>query len=151
MHARGEGSKKRKAKTRAAPTAQADAPRLIERDGKILIHIPMAFARRGGRKEIILPPACRPDGDRAYPSINQALAIAVALGHRWLGLLMEGRFGSVGELAEHVGIDPSQLRRHLSLTCLSPRLLGAILAGKEPNGMSLEGLRELPMHWEKQG
>lgn len=108
------------------------------------IHIPMAFKKKSGRKEIILPEGYRegtakPDEN---PAVQKPLAIAVALGHRWLDLLMEEKFLSVQDLADEIGIDPSLLRRHLNLTCLPPRLILAILDGKEPEGISLEGMKE---------
>jgi len=127
-------------------------PTVKEREGKIIIHIPMTFKKRGGRKEIVLPPGCLPNDDLDGPSINKPLAVAVALGCRWLDLLMEGKIkiGSASELAETVNVDPSHLRRHLNLACLSPKLTKAIFDGKEPSGMSLEKLREVQDRWEEQ-
>lgn len=118
--------------------------------GRLVIHIPMNFKKRGGRKEIILPPGCKLNDGEDGPSINKPLAVAVALGHRWLGLLMEGSVHSVSEIAEIVGMHPSNVRRFLTLTCLSPRIVKSILNGQEPDGLSLEGLREVPMRWEEQ-
>jgi len=117
-----------------------------DKQGRMVIHIPMTFKKRGGRKEMILPPGCRLDDHQDGPSINKPLAIAVALGHRWLDLLTEGKFQSVQELAEAVDIDPSLLRRHLSLTCLPPKVVLEILDGREPDGLSLAKLSE--RHWE---
>ena len=134
----------RKGEGGSSPTMRRD-PR-----GRLIVHIPMSFKKRGGRKEIVLPPGHSLDDDQAGPSINKPLAIAVALGHRWLDLLAEDQFHSVGELADVVGMDPSQLRRHLSLACLSPRLVRAILDGKEPNGMSVEKLKEISIRWDEQ-
>lgn len=136
-------------RTQAKPTTLAQ-PTVTERDGKIIIHIPMTFKRRGGRKEIILPPGCRLNSDQDGPSINKPLAVAVALGHRWLDLLMKGKVQSASEIAEIVGYHPSNVRRFLTLTCLSPRIVKSILNGQEPDGMSLEGLRELAALWEEQ-
>ena len=131
--------------------ANSDPQPTMRRDkrGRLVIHIPMTFKKRGGRKEMILPPGCKLDDHQNGPSINKPLAIAVALGHRWLDLLIEGRFGSVQELAEAVGTDPSQLRRHLNLTCLQPKLVKAIMDGNEPDGMSVEKLKDVPVRWEK--
>lgn len=150
MEARNESRNERKTTEKPTPHAGPEQPTVFERDGKIIIHIPMAFKRRGGRKEIILPTGCKLNDDGNEPSINRSLATAVALGHRWLGLLMEGKVGSASELAEIVGMDPSHLRRHLNLACLSPKLVRAILDGNEPDGMSLEKLREVPDRWEEQ-
>ena len=122
--------------------------------GRLILHVPMSFKKRVGRKEIVLPPGCGAEDESeadSAPSINQPLALAVALGHRWMDLLRKGRFRSVAALSDVVGMDPSQIRRHLSLACLSPKLVRAILDGNEPNGMSLEKLKEIPVRWDEQG
>ncbi len=121
-----------------------------DKKDRLIIHIPMTFKKRGGRKEIVLPHGYNPEDHQAAPSINKPLALAISLGHRWLDLLVDGQFGSVGELAEELSIDPSQLRRHLRLTCLSPGLVRGILHGKEPSGMSVEGLKDMAGWWEGQ-
>jgi len=79
--------------------------------------------------------------------------MAVARAHRWLRLLEEGRFNSVSELAEAVNLDPSLVRRNLNLTLLRPDLVRRILAGDEPDGLSLRGLLKdgVPLRWEEQG
>lgn len=134
------------AKTPKTGVALSQAPSIRLVGSHLCIHIPMRLKRKSGRKEIILPEGYRELTATADPQDNPAvqmpLAIAVALGHRWLDLLMEGKFLSVNDLAEEIGIDPSLLRRHLNLTCLPPRLILAILDGKEPEGMSLEGVKE---------
>ena len=130
------------------PSPQAPSIHLV--GSHLRIHIPMTFKKKSGRKVIILPEGYREVTATADPqenprdnlSIQKPLAIAVALGHRWLGLLMEGKFLSVNDLAETIPIDPSLLRRHLNLTCLPPRLILAILDGKEPEGMSLAGMKD---------
>ena len=71
------------------------------------------------------------------------MGVAVARAHRWLALLEEGRFGSVGELAEAVGMDPSLVRRHLGLTALRPELTRQILNADEPDGLSLDEIESL--------
>ena len=141
----------RRAKSRNQQNEQFPRPemRRDERD-RLIIHIPVALKKRVGRKEIVLPPGHRLEDHRGEPSINKPLAIAIALGHRWLDLLAEGQYSSVGELAEAVGMDPSQLRRHMSLTCISPRLVRAVMAGKEPSGASVEKWKEAPASWAEQ-
>ena len=122
--------------------------------GRLILHVPMSFKKRVGRKEIVLPPGCGAEDEPATessPCINQPLALAVVLGYRWMDLLRKGRFRSVAALSDIVGMDPSQIRRHLCLACLSPRLVRAILDGNEPNGMSLEKLKEIPVGWDEQG
>jgi len=135
--------------TRHIPNTQTEPTMRRDKHGRLVIHVPMIFKKHGGRKEIILPPGCNLDDDNDGPSIKKPIAIAVALGHRWLDLLTEGEFQSIGELAEAVNMDPSQLRRHLSLTLMSPRMVKSVMNGNEPDGMSVEGMaREMPVLWE---
>jgi len=94
------------------------------------IRIPIRIRRNAGKKKIILPRGYT-DNTQDNPEMNKSLAIAVALGHRWLKLLMDGRFNSVGELAEEIGVDASQLRRYLNLTNIKPEEVMAIMEGEE--------------------
>jgi hypothetical protein len=107
----------------------------------------MRFKRRSGRKEIVLP-----NGDVKQSSpVQESLVVAVARAHRWLALIEEGHFRSVGDLAEAVGMDASLVRRHLGLTSLHPDLIRQILYGDEPDGLSLrELLLGVPTRWEEQ-
>ena len=124
------------------------APTVTAEDGRITIRIPMKFKRRSGRKEIVLPNG---EGKEAS-AVQESLVTAVARAHRWLALLEDGRFGSVSELAEAVGLDPSLVRRHLNLTLLRPALVCQILAGDEPDGLSLRVLLQgVAVRWEEQG
>jgi site-specific DNA recombinase len=123
------------------------APTVTTEDGRITIQIPMKFKRRSGRKEIVLPNG---EGKEAS-AVQESLVTAVARAHRWLALLEDGRFGSVSELAEAVGLDPSLLRRHLNLTLLRPDLVRQILDGNEPDGLSLRGLLQgVSVRWAEQ-
>jgi hypothetical protein len=126
------------------PPAEVDAA-----TGRITLRLPMRFKKKGGRKEVVLP-----DGTEGSPKLSPVqspLAIAIARAHRWLQLLEEGKFASTSELAEAVGMDASQLRRHLNLTLLSPEMVRRVLDGKEPEGMSLKGLaRDLLGDWRSQ-
>ena len=140
--------------TPAAPGTQSSSPRtgpapvITTEHGRITIQVPMRFKRRSGRKEIVLP-----NGDVKQSSpVQESLVVAVARARRWLALLEEGHFRSVGDLAEAVGMDPSLLRRHLGLTSLRPDLVRQILDGHEPDGLSLrELLLGVPVRWEEQG
>ncbi len=131
--------------------ASTERPRVFERDGHIVISIPMQFKRRGGRKEIIVPQGF---DDATHPPPSPALhqlTITVARAHRWNELLNQGRYASVRALAEDVGLSRSHLSRVLNLTLLAPDIIQAILHGEEPSGLSIGKLRnELPVRWEEQ-
>ncbi len=116
-------------------------------DGTMRVEIPMRFKHRSGRKEILLPDSTTAE---APDATQESLVIAVARAHRWLALLEEGRFNSVGELAEAVDMYSSQMRRHLALTSLKPDLARQILDGVEPEGMSLRQLlKGVEVRWEE--
>jgi len=103
--------------------AYEDRLRITQAGNHNTFDIPMKIKRIGGRKKIIVP------GDAQRESLpeDRRMAIAAALGHRWMGLLLDGRFNSVGELAEEIGIDPSLIRRHLGWTCVQARDIESML------------------------
>ena len=127
---------------------QQDEPWLSERDGRVVIRIPMQFRRRGGRKDLIVPP------DRnatASTPVFKPLAVAMARAHRWMDLLDRGSFGSINELAEAVGVDRGYVGRLLNLTLLAPDIVEQILDGREPSGLSLKKLTGImPLGWDAQ-
>jgi hypothetical protein len=131
----------------SAPQIVGPVPVVTTKAGRITLQIPMRFKRRSGRKEIVLP-----NGDVKQSSpVQESLVVAVARAHRWLALIEEGHFRSVGDLAEAVGMDASLVRRHLGLTSLHPDLIRQILYGDEPDGLSLrELLLGVPTRWEEQ-
>ena len=112
------------------------------------VHVPMAFKVRGGRKEIILPP----EADTT-PNVGprRPVVVALARAYRWQQMLDSSRLGSIDELARKHGVDRSHIGRILKLTGLAPNIVKTILAGREPNGISLTKLHEnLPVCWGKQ-
>ncbi len=115
-------------------------------NGKIIeIHIPMKFKRRGGRKEIILPPGVQP---KKPPT---ALQLALARAFRWQKLIDTGEADSASDLARRLGLDFSLVARILRLALLAPDIVEAILDGREPGNLSLVDLRRpLPTLWEEQ-
>jgi hypothetical protein len=149
-------------RTDATGVAGAPPAALVERDGRLVVVIPMRFKRRNGRKEIILPPlpegGTRSDARRApptavdNPAVQKQLVIAVARAHRWQGLIDQGRFRTITDLAAALRLDFSYVRRTLQLTLLSPDLVRAVLDGSEPDGLSLQQLVEgVAVRWEEQG
>jgi len=109
----------------------------------------LQIKRRVGRKEISAP-AGTDNARSSAARTNQGLALTIARTHRSQQLLEAGRYGSVRELALDVGVDNSYLARMLRLTMLAPDLIEEILAGTEPDGLSLEKLYRAPVVWEEQ-
>ena len=122
----------------------------VERDGNdLVVRIPMKLKRRSGRKQIIVPDGLSDTEPTAPP--QDAIVDALARAHHWQDLIDEGRYGSITDLAEALGIDRSYVGRILRLTLLAPDIIEAILRGDEPSGLSLARLtKEIPMLWVEQ-
>ena len=115
----------------------------------LVVTVPLAIRRRGGRKEVIAPVGADAAG-AVMSRTNRPLATALARAHRWRQLLEESRYATVGGLALEVGMDNSYVARLLRLTLLAPDIIEAILEGTEPDGLSLEKLYRAPAAWDEQ-
>ena len=123
----------------------------VERDGETLvIRIPMKFKRRGGRKEIITPDGL-PWSIGSKSPTQEPLVTAIARAFNWQELIDNGKYASITELAEALGVDRSYVGRIMRLALLAPDIVEAIVRGEEPSGLSLERLtKRLPVVWEEQ-
>jgi hypothetical protein len=134
---------------------------------QIIFHIPLTIKRRYGRKQISTP-----DGNDLLGKSNdedrsdsfgstelpissgyarEPLSIAVARAHRWLELIEHGDYPNVQSLARAIRLDRSYVHRLLRLTLLKPEHVEALLNNREPEGMSIEKLWEIPEVWGEQG
>ena len=109
----------------------------------ITIHVPFRIIKRGGRKEVQLPP-----GAPVQRRTDNTLIKALARAFRWKRMLESGEFATINELAEHEGIAPSYMTRVLRLTLLAPDIVEAILDGQQRSEVTLRRLLEgFPMEW----
>ena len=116
----------------------------------VVIRIPMDLKRRSGRKEIIVPEGL-PGTERPKSPSQEPLVTALARAFHWQELIDSGRYGSITDLAEALGVDRSYVGRVIRLTLLAPDIVEAIVRGDEPSGLSLERLvKKMPMLWEEQ-
>ncbi|SRR6266568_1434986 len=120
------------------------------RDGRtVTVRVPLAIRKRGGRKLVITP-----DGrgwSRPRAMVDSTLVKALARAHRWKSLLETGDHASVTELARSEKINMSYLSRILRLTLLAPDIVEAVLDGRQPATLQLEGmLKPFPVEWEAQ-
>lgn len=128
---------------------QHTASKTIAEGEQLVVSVPLAMKRRGGRKQVIVPGGAE-SGTPAQPRTNVPLALTIARAHRWRELLEQGRYGSIRSLARELGVDNSYVARLFRLSLLAPDLVEAILEGTEPSGLSLEKLFRAPMEWESQ-
>ena len=123
-----------------------DGVTIAHEDDCLVIHIPLAFKKRGGRKEIMLPEGASPSQDELT-----SLAKAVAHAFRWQKMLESGEARRITDLADQLGLDRCYVRRILQLANLAPEIVEAILAGHEPSTLSLDQLTtDLPESWQVQ-
>jgi len=93
------------------------------------------------------------DGASSPSRIDLPLLKAVARALRWSDDLISGHIGSVDELARREGIDRRSVRRLLPLGFLSPRVVEAIVEGRQPPDLSAIALTrriDLPLLWSAQ-
>ncbi|SHK24421.1 Recombinase [Shimia gijangensis] len=109
-----------------------------------LLHIeaPLHCRRRGAEMKIIA-------GDiQSLP--DKALIRALNNAHIWVRQMKTGV--SVKQIAATSSISESYVTRVITLAFLSPRIQRAILAGTQPDGLTMETLvrRCIPRHWPDQ-
>jgi hypothetical protein len=112
----------------------------------VTLHVPFRIIKRGGRKEMHLP-----EGATHSRRTDHTLVKALARAFRWKRMLDSGAFATIVELAEHEGIAPSYMARVLRLTLLSPKIVEAILDGKQGPEVTLALLMKgFPERWDRQ-
>ena len=82
---------------------------------------------------------------------QEPLITALARAFHWQELVDSGKYSSISDLADALGLDRSYVGRIMRLTLLAPDIVEAIVDGREPSGLSLERLViGSPMGWAKQ-
>jgi hypothetical protein len=109
--------------------------------------VPLRMKRRGVEMRMVL------EGDSNPSRIDLPLLKAVARARRWSDDLLSGRVRSVAELARRQGIDGRSVRRLIRLGALSPRIVEAIVEGRQPPDLTVVALTrriDLPLLWSEQ-
>jgi hypothetical protein len=122
----------------------------ISKDGQTAtVTVPVTFLQRGGRKQILSPEGAAPWSPA--PRLDTALVKAVVRAHRWRQMLESGEYACSAELAKTEKVNDSYLSRILRLTLIAPDITEAILAGRQPSRLQLDGLlNPLPPSWVQQ-
>jgi hypothetical protein len=108
--------------------------------GDVIHHDAGAVARQGECGDGVIPV----NGD-------PALIKALARGFRWRRMLEEGRYASISEMAKAEGVERGYVGSLLRLTLLPPAMVEAILAGRQPEGVTLPKMMEpFPVEWRQQ-
>jgi hypothetical protein len=113
-------------------------------------HIPMSIRQRGGKTVIVLPDGSRGQ-TRNEATIDNSMIKAIARGFRWNRLLREGTYATLDDIAAGEKICPSYVSRILRLAFLSPRVVQAILDGRQPAHLTMKDLMQpFPLEWREQ-
>lgn len=122
---------------------------MTDDDRTVTVRIPLVFKKHGSRKTVISPDGGIWEGPP--PLVDSTMVRALARAFRWQKLLVDGVHGTLEELAKAEGVSQSHVSRMLRLTLLSPDLIEAVLDGRQPEGMRLEGLLAgFPDEWGRQ-
>ncbi len=114
------------------------------------MHIPMTFRSRGGKTVIVLPDGSRGIAQREA-TIDNTMIKVIARGFRWQRLLVSGTYTTIEDLAAAEKINPSYVSRILRVALLSPKIVQAILEGKQPTCITMKDLLQpLPLEWFEQ-
>ncbi|MCX6343458.1 MAG: hypothetical protein NT018_00115 [Armatimonadetes bacterium] len=122
--------------------------RFDEKNQMLIVDIPMRLKKRGGRRIIVPERLQSTDTKHNY---SESLALAITRAHLWKELIDSGKFASISELAQAIGLEVSYAARLYRLTLLAPDIIEAILDGREPDGMSMRILSQpIPLDWKEQ-
>ena len=133
----------------AAPAHRLPASdRLTRERDRLILDIDVAVQKRGGGR-FIAGPNGAPAVDR--PEFDRSLVKALVRAESWKRSLVAGEAPTIEALAEVEGFTPAYARRMLRLAFLSPTLKRAILDGRAPMNLSVQGLRErgVPDLWSQ--
>jgi hypothetical protein len=76
---------------------------------------------------------------------------AIARAFRWREMLETGKYATIREIAAAEKINATYVGRVLRLTLLAPDIVEAILSGRQPAGLQLDGLlRRFSVEWAAQ-
>ena len=103
-----------------------------------------------GSKHLIMP-----YGTTAAPTprvrVDSALLKALAPDLRWRNLLETGGFATIEKIANAKNINPSYVSRLLRMTLLAPEIVEAILAGRQPPGLTMaRAMQPFALRWDRQ-
>jgi hypothetical protein len=129
---------------------QFGRPTLSKDSRTITVHIPIELRHQGGRKQVVTPAGATP-WIPPRSRVDNTLVKAIVRAHRWRDMLESGDYATVRDLTKAENINESYLGRVLRLTLLAPKIVEAILEGKQPARLELDRLlKKFPIEWSEQ-
>lgn len=129
----------------------SSASRMDETD-QLLTFVPMKFAKRSGRKEVVTPDAASAVHGSQMGRPDTTLLTALAKAFHWQRLIDQGLFKSGTEIAKRECLDLTVVNELLRLTRLDPMIVEDILDGTHPVGFTLNWFARnaMPVQWPAQ-
>jgi hypothetical protein len=126
-------------------------PPKLGSDGRtIVVSIPIAMRRTGGRRKMVAPADIAP-WSPPPARVDNTIVKALSRAHRWRGMLESNLFATVRDLSKAEKINEAYVCRVLRLTLLSPKITETILSGQLPDTVDLAKLlKPFPIEWERQ-
>ena len=123
----------------------------LSKDGRtITVRIPITLRHQGGRKQVVTPAGATP-WIPIQPRVDNTMVKAIVRAYRWRDMLESGDYATVRDLAKAEAINESYLGRVLRFTLLAPKIVEAILEGKQPATLELDDLmKQFPVEWDRQ-
>ena len=115
-------------------------------DGSIRITMKLELKRVDGHRRVVIP---APGAERLKQT---SLLRAINNARLWMDKLINGEATNVTDLSKQLGLKSGYVSRILSLNSLAPDIVEAILAGIEPDGLSIAKLtrQPIPEVWNEQ-
>ena len=107
-----------------------------------MIEAPFQMRRRGVELKLHL--------GAPSPEIDQTLVQNIIKGRRWLSMVIAGK--TFSEIAETDGVSKRRVQDVASLALLAPDVLGSIVQGEQPEGLTTDYLikTRFPAIWSEQ-
>lgn len=124
---------------------------LTDNGWTVTVRVPISIRRRGGRKLVLAPDGSNVAAPLAGHQVDNTLVKAIARAFRWREMLEGGEYANIREIATAEKINETYVGRVLRLTLLAPDIVEAILGGRQPVELQLNGLmRRFPVEWRAQ-
>jgi hypothetical protein len=126
-------------------------PNLTSNGRTVTVRVPISIRKRGGRKLVLAPDGTNVTTAPISRHIDNAMVKAIARAFRWRDMLEGGEYATIREIAAAEKINETYVGRVLRLTLLAPDIVEAILNGRQPAGLQMDGLmRRFPVGWCEQ-
>ena len=115
------------------------------------VRVPISIRRRGDWKLVLAPDGAEVTAAPVTRHVDNAMVKAIVRAFRWRDMLESGKHATIIEIAGAEEINEAYVGRVLRLTLLAPELIEAILEGRQPAGLQLQGMmKRFPVEWKEQ-